>query len=284
MKIKRLSWAGVLVQSGDSEIVIDPLGRVPANQDRPLSARLGEALEPFISLEDHQTPAAIAITHIHPDHFDPVSIQEAFGREVPLFLPKESTATVKSLGFTNLIGASPLDTWDIGAFTLTAVHSADGYGTPQIAWIIEADGQKMIHCGDTLWHGEWWKIESLYGPIDVACLPINGAILEVRGLREQSTLPACMTPKEAVEAARILGATLVPIHYGMFNNPPFYSEEDHALKRAEERAEKRGVELCVLEPGEWLGPCGESKITNSNLEEERYADPTSAMGRGTDSD
>jgi L-ascorbate metabolism protein UlaG (beta-lactamase superfamily) len=282
MQIKKLSWAGILVQSGDISVMIDPLGKVPPNQDRPLAARLGEAHEPFVPLESHPIPAAVAITHIHPDHFDPESIQGAFGRDIPVLMPDESTTIVNNSGLTNLIGASPGDSWEFGELKITAVYSADGYGTPQVAWMIEGDGQKIIHCGDTLWHGEWWKIAGKYGPFNLACLPINGAVLNVKGLSEQSTLPACMTPEEAVEAAKILGAALLPIHYGMFHNPPYYSEAYNALKRVEERVNLRGVELYALKPGEWLDLSSNTKNTRCIREEEGHANPTSAMGRGPD--
>lgn len=252
MKIKRLSWAGVMVQLDETTILIDPLGKVPANQDMPLAARLGEPKEPFVPLESKLIPAAVAITHIHPDHFDPGSIQGAFGRDISVMVPDESKAIANKSGFTNLFGAFPRDSWQFGPLKLTAVYSADGYGTPQVSWVIEGDGKRIIHCGDTLWHGEWWNIAGKYGSFDIACLPINGAVLDVRGLFEQSMHPACMTPEEAVEAAKLLGAGLLPIHYGMFHNPPYYTEADNALQRVEETAKVRGVELYALKPGEWL--------------------------------
>lgn len=252
MKIKRLSWAGVLVQLDDTAVMIDPLGKVPENQHRALAARLGEAQEAFVSFRFQKSINAIAITHIHPDHFDPESIQGTFGMDIPVLVPDESKNIANKSGLTNLIGASAGDSWQFGSVKLTAADSADGYGTPQVSWIIEGNGKKIIHCGDTLWHGGWWKIVDKYGPFDIACLPINGAVLNVKGLHEQSTHPACLTPEEAVEAAKLLGAALLPIHYGMFDNPPYYCEADNALKRVEESAKVRGVELYALQPGEWV--------------------------------
>lgn len=90
-----------------------------------------------------------------------------------------------------------------------------------------------------------------HGPIDIACLPVNGPILEVYGMPKQSGLPACMTPEEAVEAAMILGVqTLIPIHYGTFHNPPYYSETPHLMERLQRRAQEQKVNVEMLRPGE----------------------------------
>jgi hypothetical protein len=42
--IKKLSWAGVSIQSKDTVLLIDPLGRTPRGQEKPFSARIGEAV------------------------------------------------------------------------------------------------------------------------------------------------------------------------------------------------------------------------------------------------
>jgi L-ascorbate metabolism protein UlaG (beta-lactamase superfamily) len=249
--VKRLSWAGMLIQSGETVIMVDPLGNTPKGQDKPLAARLGKALEPFIMFDQLPKPTAIAITHVHPDHFDPESIQTAFGPNIPVLVPIESVEIVRKTGLNNVIGTSVGDTVTYGEMKVTAVQSADGFGTPQVAWIIEGEGQKIIHCGDTLWHGYWWRITREFGPLNVACLPINGAVLRVYGLSVQSELHACMTPEEAVEAAKILGVgNLIPIHFGMFNNPPYYIETPNVIERLQNRANERGVNVCLLYPGE----------------------------------
>jgi len=251
--VKRLSWAGMLIQLGETVIMIDPIGITPRGQDNPLAARLGNALEPFITFSELPKPTVIAITHVHPDHFDAESIQIAFGPNIPVVVPMESVEVARSTGLTNVRGASLGDTAIYANLKMTAVPSVDGYGTPQVAWVIEGGGQKIIHCGDTLRHGHWWRINREFGPLDVACLPVNGAVLNVYGLPVQSDLHACMTPEEAVEAARILDVEhLIPIHFGMFNNPPYYIETPNVMERLQNKANERGVNICLLHPGEYI--------------------------------
>jgi L-ascorbate metabolism protein UlaG (beta-lactamase superfamily) len=247
MYLEKLPWAGVLVKSGDTTLVIDPLGDTTPPEDPAGRALLGKSAEPFIPLSELPPADAVLITHVHPDHFHPESIFAAYGKGIPLLLPVESVSTAEKAGFTNAIGMSVGSSSRHGSVTVTATHSVDGFGTPQVAWIVEAEGRKIMHCGDTLWHGYWWKIARLYGPIDVACLPINAPILEVPGLPKQSSLPAAMSPEEAVEAAFLLGVKkLVPIHFDTFNHPPHYIQTPDALQRLLAKARERSVEVEVL--------------------------------------
>ncbi len=108
---------------------------------------------------------------------------------------------------------------------------------------------RIIHCGDTLWHGYWLQIVKACGPIDIAFLPINGPQVEFEGL-PSSGIPAALTPAQAVAAGVLLGARHVcPIHYGMFNNPPIYTEHPDALDNFILAASERKLEALVVEPG-----------------------------------
>ncbi|MFE0025298.1 hypothetical protein [Amycolatopsis sp. NPDC059021] len=49
--------------------------------------------------------------------------------------------------------AEVVDAWstrDIGPFRVTAV---DGLGDPQPNWVVQADGQRVFHGGDTMFNG-----------------------------------------------------------------------------------------------------------------------------------
>ncbi len=60
---------------------------------------------------------------------------------------------------------------------------------------------RVIHTGDTLLHGYWWKIAHEYGPFDHAFLPINGALVDLPFLQPPREHEAVMTPEEAVRGA-----------------------------------------------------------------------------------
>ena len=65
---------------------------------------------------------------------------------------------------------APWETEEIGPFTITAVPAVDGFGDPQVSWVIAAAGRRILHAGDTLFHGSWWLIA---------------------GRRDRSTWPSC---------------------------------------------------------------------------------------------
>ena len=115
---------------------------------------------------------------------------------------------------------APWETVTDGPFTITAVPASDGFGDPQVSWVVEADGTRILHAGDTLFHGWWWLIGMRCGPIDVAFLPVNGAVADLPHRQPPSPLPACMDPQQAAVAASLLRARLaVPIHYGAIHSP-----------------------------------------------------------------
>ncbi|MDF2683675.1 MAG: hypothetical protein K0R47_4865, partial [Brevibacillus sp.] len=154
----------------------------------------------------------------------------------------------RAAGLKGVIGAAVGTTFELGdGVTVTAAPSVDGVGDVQVAWIVEGAGRRVIHCGDTLWHGYWWKMAQSFGPFDAAFLPVNGAVLEMPG-RLPSAQPICLTPEQAISAATILGAkTLVPIHYGAVHSPPVYTETPNLLPRLAAAAEGK-VKLSVMKP------------------------------------
>jgi len=138
----------------------------------------------------------------------------------------------------------------LGDFTATAVPAVDGYGDPQVSWIVTAGGRRIIHCGDTLWHGSWWHIGRQYGPFDAAFLPINGAKFSWR--KPVTDVAAVMTAEQAVAAAAVIGARLiVPIHYGVVGAEG-YAEDPHAEEELRSFGQKRRIGVEILKPGTWV--------------------------------
>ena len=138
----------------------------------------------------------------------------------------------------------------IGDFTATPVPASDGYGDPQVSWVVSIGSRRIFHGGDTLWHGNWWRIARQHAPFDVAFLPINGASFSWQ--KPASDAPAVLTPEQAMDAATILRArTIVPIHFGVRGEEGYQEVEDPVgrLRRAEKGG---GPEVRVLQPGQWL--------------------------------
>jgi L-ascorbate metabolism protein UlaG (beta-lactamase superfamily) len=261
MEIRRLGWAGLEISAGGKSLVVDFVR----------DFFLLTATQPYGAFVEPAQPAVAAlITHLHEDHTDVSAIESAVGTAGLVLRPEPFTATAQEATFTEAaegaLEASSLDVrtppvWrriSLPPFTITAVPAVDGLGDPQVNWVVEADGQRVFHGGDTLFHGYWWLIARRVGPIDVAVLPINGAVVDVPHLQPPSPLPAVMTPEQAVQAAVILGAgTVVPMHFGV-HRPPLYVEQPDAVDGLVEAAKGVSLRVLTLDPGdsaevnEWL--------------------------------
>ena len=99
-------------------------------------------------------------------------------------------------------GSTPWETATAGPFTLTALPAVDGVGDPQVAWLVEADGVRVLHLGDTMFHGYWWRMALRHGPFDVVLVPVNGAVVGFPHRTPASPLPVALDPEQAAVAGR----------------------------------------------------------------------------------
>lgn len=240
MLIRRLQWAGAYIESKGIRILIDPV------YSSPIPSLFGKPKQSFNSLKDIEEPHIILITHMHSDHFDPELIQQRFGADNMVLVPSGVEQQAAQKGLTNVNGLSIGEEFKYDGISIFASHAVDGLGDPQVSWVVN-DGEKTIlHSGDTLWHGYWWKMAKTYGPFDACLLPVNGAVVP-----EATDIPICMNPEQAVSAAKIIKAKLfIPIHYGSFHNPPIYIETENVVERLERAAKKQQVTLTLLQQEE----------------------------------
>lgn len=259
MRLRHIGWAGVEIDHDGHTLLID----VIRHTSRMFSGQ--EGVEFATPLRPGGATVAL-VTHLHSDHSDPVTIAAALAEGAPVFRPEPNPGSGNDLRWTEPAerefreaGLTPdiVQPWEertVGPFRITAVPSVDGFGDPQRCWIVEAGGTRILHAGDTLFHGYWWAIAHAVGPIDIAFLPINGPLLELRHLQPPSPLAMAMLPEEAAAAAHILKARIgVPIHYG-FDEPPVYIETPRAAERFSDKAKGLGVVPLVATRGEWFSP------------------------------
>lgn len=209
--------------------------------------------------------AAALVTHLHGDHTDVAAIARALAGGGPVLRPEEASGngleTVATLhAETGLREAGlptrvlePWETAQIDEFTVTAVPAVDGFGDPQVSWVIEAGGRRIFHGGDTIFHGSWWLIAMRLGPLDAAFVPVNGAVCDFPHRQPPSPLAASMDPLQAATAVKVLGARVaVPVHYDAIHKPPVYSQVDDPPGAFGAAASRLGIESQILEPGETL--------------------------------
>lgn len=261
IRMRRLGWSGVEIESDDQTLVIDYI------QDTSQLVQLRSPDEPFPEVSRPGGTSVALVTHLHADHADPNAIKRALQDHAPVFRTARATGTEADLALTfhaetkfaecNL-ATEVIEAWEerkVGAFRICAAPAVDGFGDPQLSWIVECGGHRIIHAGDTLFHGYWWRIANKYGPFDVAFLPVNGPVVDFPLLQPSSPLEAVMTPEEAAVAAHILQAkSVVPIHYGSLHKPPMYVETSNPIERFGHQLTTFDIRMLLAEPGEWFEP------------------------------
>jgi L-ascorbate metabolism protein UlaG (beta-lactamase superfamily) len=258
MRIRRLGWAGIELESQGQTLVIDyVLGW------KSIEPFIGPPRTPLLPSTKPGKAAGALVTHLHTDHTDASAISSALSPDASLYRPR--TMEGEFMEVAGVAGAEEelategvpqvhaeaWDSFEIGPFTATALPAVDGFGDPQVSWLVEAEGKRVLHAGDTLFHGSWWLIQMRFGPLDAAFVPVNGANASFPHRQPASGIEASMTPEQAVAAARITGARkLVPIHYDGIHEPPVYEQTGEIMDRLEAAVgEVDDLELLVMDEG-----------------------------------
>jgi L-ascorbate metabolism protein UlaG (beta-lactamase superfamily) len=135
----------------------------------------------------------------------------------------------------------------VGHMTIHSLPSAhptfeytEAGGFPFLGFVIEVDGLRLYHSGDTLVYDGLAERLCAFAP-DILFLPINGT--DAR--RDALKVPPNMNAAEAVALAKAVGSGMViPHHYDMFTFNTADVNDFAALARAE------GLSFSVLRPGE----------------------------------
>jgi L-ascorbate metabolism protein UlaG (beta-lactamase superfamily) len=238
---QRLAWAGVKLERPEVAVFIDAIA--PDPPDTPGPALVTKAKRAFA-----------LVTHAHGDHCDPEAVKAVLGENGYIVAHEEVARYINPHG----VVVQPVRYHEPvflsrggGEFVAWCVPASDGLGSPQASWVVDVGGKRIIHCGDTMWHGGFWDMARAYGPFAVAFLPING-MRQTLGRYTDVTEPMSMTPEQAAAAARTLNAAVaVPIHYGSRNNPA-YVEAEHAPERFVREMKRLNCQASVLAPGDEL--------------------------------
>jgi L-ascorbate metabolism protein UlaG (beta-lactamase superfamily) len=245
-------------------VVIDPLEDAAA-----VFAPLGEPAAgmplPRVVAPSPDRAVAGAVTHLHRDHTDAAALAAALVPGAPVLEPPagggdrhENLALLQAE--QELTGADlsrtrvePWESVTAGPFTLTALPAVDGTGDPQVSWLVEADGTRVLHLGDTIFHGFWWRMARRHGPFDVVLVPVNGAVLGFPHRQPPSPLAGALDPEQAAIACELLGARLaIPIHAEGYELEGVYEPVPDASERFAGAGAQRGLAVRMMELGETL--------------------------------
>ncbi len=222
MKITWLGHSAFVIEEG-KKVLVDPF--ITGNELAPVKP-------------DEVECDIIAVTHGHGDHLgDAIFIGKR--KNVPIVAIYELAEYINSKG-ANAIGMNFGGTLDYEGVKLSmvpALHSSgitesnfnhDG-GLPA-GFVIEINGKKVYHAGDTGLFGDMKLIGEIYRP-DVVLLPVGGLFT--------------MDTKLATIAAKwIRPKYVIPMHYNTW--PPIQANPEEMR----DELEKEGIKLVVLKPGE----------------------------------
>src|SRR4051794_29860369 len=262
MNVRWLGWAGVEIEAAGAIVVIDPLADAAA-VFAPFGEAAAAAAVPAVMPAAAGRAVAGLMTHLHRDHADAAALAAALAPRAPVLRPPPGDGgEVENLALAaaehefaeaglDQVVLEPWQTRDVGPFALTALPAADGLGDPQVSWLVEGEGTKILHLGDTMFHGAFWRLALRHGPFDLVLTPVNGPVVRFPHRRPASPFPIALDPERAAAACEILGARLaVPIHYDGYAVEPFYVPVADAAERFVSAAAERGVEARVLQLGE----------------------------------
>ncbi|MCP4148023.1 MAG: metal-dependent hydrolase [bacterium] len=183
------------------------------------------------SLDDVKQADVVVVTHDHGDHIgDAFAICKNTGATLVSIFEIAEAATKEGLKaeMMNVGGTITLD--GVTVSIVPAIHTANLGGTAT-GTVVEMEGKKVYHAGDTGLTMEMQLIGEMYTP-DVAFLPIDGRFN--------------MTPRLAAKAVELLKIPkVVPFHYDTF---PLVQSSPTEFK--ELVGDKSNV--IIIKPGEYI--------------------------------
>jgi L-ascorbate metabolism protein UlaG (beta-lactamase superfamily) len=210
-----LTWIGhasFLIQLGGVSALIDPVlgSSIGPGFRRNVAPGLEYSALPRIDL--------VLITHNHRDHMDEASLRK-LGPDPTYVVPQGLGKWFSKRGFPRVVEMQWWQQNEIQGLHITFVPSQHwsrrGLLDTNESWwggyVVEHEGLRLYHSGDTAWFEGFSLIGERVGPITAAMLPI-GAYAPRWFMKHQH-----MNPEDAVAAFQALGAErLVAMHWGTF--------------------------------------------------------------------
>lgn len=213
-KTPALTWIGhatYLVSLGGRSILIDPV----------FSARLAllpRQVPPGLARADLPKLDLVCITHNHRDHMDAPSLR-LIGDEPVYAVPLGLGSWFRRAGFSRVVEFAWWEQREIEGVAVTFVPSQhwskrglfDDNDSLWGGWVLEREGVRLYHSGDTAYFDGFARIAERCGPLDAAMLPIGA--YEPRWFMHTQH----MNPAEAVQAFEDLRARrFFAMHWGTF--------------------------------------------------------------------
>lgn len=232
-----LGQVGVVLSAqrkGGEFLVIDPYLTSSIEQNNP-GTEFVRAFAPPFAPEQLQGAVGVLITHHHDDHLDQptlgrladVSPNTQFAAPAPHWQLMEAAGVNAEKRLDARVG----ERFTMGSFAITPVGAAhtsyefDEYGDHvYLGYLIEVDGLRVYHAGDTVLTDELLETVRDFQP-HVAFLPVNGSDY----VRSARNIVGNMNYREALDLTVLAGIELVfPMHLDLFpnnrENPSYFTD------------------------------------------------------------
>jgi L-ascorbate metabolism protein UlaG (beta-lactamase superfamily) len=208
VRLRLIRHATVLLSTGGKTILVDPM-LDPAGARPPVENTPNQRDNPLVELPEPAAVVvhgldAIAVTHLHQDHFD-ATAAALLPKDVPLFCAPDDAETLRGHGFDDVRPVDDRVDWEGLAITRTAgVHGPLG---PSPGFVIGS----LYIAGDTVWCDEVRAAIDEHRP-EVVVVNASGAHFLGGG-------PLVMTVDDVVAVARHApDAHVVAVHLEAINH------------------------------------------------------------------